>query len=59
MRRQNTLTLSSEIVEESDFSDAAYNSEYVSDVQSLITKSTLQQFFGYNFKHKIEMVGDI
>ena len=42
---QNTLTLISEIVEESDFSDAAYNSAYVSDVQSLIAKSTLQQFF--------------
>ena len=33
------------IVEESDFSDTAYNSTYVSDVQSLIVKSNLQQFF--------------
>ena len=38
-------TLISEIVEESDFSDTAYNSEYVSDVQSLIAKSTLQTIF--------------
>ena len=46
VRRQNTLTLGSYIVEESDFSDTAYNSTYVSDVQSLIVKSTLQQFCG-------------
>ena len=39
------LTLSSEIVQESDFSGAAYNSAYVSDVQSLITKRSFQQFF--------------
>ena len=45
VRRQNTVTLSSEIVQESDFSDAADNSAYVSDVQSLITKSTLQPLF--------------
>ena len=45
VRRQNALTLISEIVEESDFSDTAYDSTYVSDVHSLITKSTLQQFF--------------
>ena len=31
MLRHNTLTLSSEIVEESDFSDTAYNSAYVGD----------------------------
>ena len=41
MRSQNTPTLSSEVVEESDFSDMAYNSAYVRDVQSLITKSDL------------------
>ena len=39
--RQNALTLSLKIVQESDFSDMAYNSAYVSDVQSLIAKSTL------------------
>ena len=38
---QNTLTLSLDIVQESDFSDTAYNSAHVSDVQSLIAKSTL------------------
>ena len=42
-------TLSSKIVQEIDFSGTAYNSAYVSDVQSLIAKSTLQQFFGCNF----------
>ena len=36
-------TLSWEIVQENDFSDTAYNSAYVSDV------NTFQQFFGYNF----------
>ena len=46
VRRQNTLTVSSYIVVEGDFSDTAYNSAYVSDVQSLIVKSTLQQFCG-------------
>ena len=46
VRRQNALTLISEIVEESDYSDATYNSTYVSDVQSLIAKNTLQQFCG-------------
>ena len=45
----NAPTLSLEIVQKSDFSDAAYNSAYVSDVQNLITKSTLQQFFSYIF----------
>ena len=49
VRRQNALTLISEIVEESDFSETACNFAYVSDVKSLIAKSTLQQFFGYNF----------
>ena len=53
VHRQNALTLILEIVEESDFSDAGYNATYVSDVQSLITKSTLQQFFGKIFPHKI------
>ena len=43
--RQSALTLTSEIVVESDFSDTAYNSAYVSDVQSLIAKSTLQKCF--------------
>ena len=47
MARQNTLTLCLEIVQGSDFNDMAYYSAYVSDVQSLIAKSTLQQFFGY------------
>ena len=42
--RQNTIY--SEIVQEIDFSDTPYNSAYVNDVQSLIAKSTLQQFFG-------------
>ena len=46
MRRQNTLTLGSYIAQESNFSDTAYNSTYVSDVQSLIAKSTLEQFCG-------------
>ena len=45
MRRQNALILISEIVEQSDFSDTAYNSTYVGDVQSLIAKSTLQTIF--------------
>ena len=46
--RQNKLTLISEIVEESDFSGTAHNSAYVSDVQSLISKSTstLRHFLG-------------
>ena len=39
------LILSLEIVEGSDFSDTAYNSGYVSDVQSLIAKIILLQFF--------------
>ena len=43
--KKNHLTLSKEIVQESNFSDTAYNSAYVSDVQSLIAKSTLQQLF--------------
>ena len=51
MRRQNVPTLRSEIVQESDFSDTAYNSGYVSDVhvQGLIANSTLSQFLGTNF----------
>ena len=44
MRRQNTLTIISEIVEESDFSDTAYNSTYVSGVQSLIAKVICNNF---------------
>ena len=35
VRRQDTLTLGSEIVQESDFSYTANNSAYVSDVQNL------------------------
>ena len=46
VRGQDALTLSSEILQESDNSDTAYSSVYVSDVQSLIAKSTFQQFFG-------------
>ena len=42
----NALILISEIVDFNDVSDTAYNSAYVSDVQSLITKSILQHFFG-------------
>ena len=49
VHRQNTLTLSSEIIEESDFSDTAYNSTYVSDVQSLIAKKSTS----HNFLDKI------
>ena len=45
VRRQNALTVIWEIVEESDFSGTAYNSTYVSNVQCLIAKSTLQYFF--------------
>ena len=45
---QNTPTLSSKIDEESDFSDTAYNSTYVSDVQSLIAKSTSHIFLAKN-----------
>ena len=46
VRRQKTLlTLSSEIVEESDFSDTAYNnSTYFGDVRSLIARINMQQF---------------
>ena len=48
-RAQNALTLIAEVVQESVFSDASYNSTCVSDVQSFIAKSrfTLQQFFGF------------
>ena len=45
VRRQNTLTLSMEVVEETDFSDTAYNSAYVSDVHSLIAKTTFVTIF--------------
>ena len=45
VRRQNALTLILENVEESNFSDIAYNSTYVSDVQSLIAKGILQQLY--------------
>ena len=48
--KKNTLTLISEIVLQGcDFSDAAYNFAYVSDVQSLIDKSTLHTFFSLEF----------
>ena len=52
-------TLSSEIVQESDFSYTAYNFAYVRDVQSLIVKNTLQQFLAKFFRHKIEILGEI
>ena len=47
--RQNALTLIWGIVEKSDFSDMAYNSAYVSDVQAtlvtwLITLPTLVMY---------------
>ena len=42
--RQNALTHISEIADVSNFSDTAYNSAYVCDVQSLIAKCTLKQF---------------
>ena len=45
MRKQNELTLISEIVGESDFNDVAYNSAYVSDVRCLVAKSSLQTIF--------------
>ena len=45
VRRQNALTLILENVEESDFSDTAYNCAYVSDVRSLIAKVILQQLY--------------
>ena len=58
MRRQNALTLSSDIVQESDFSDTAYNSAYVSDLQSLIAKSN--EYFSTKISwHKIEVFGDM
>ena len=38
-------TAISEIVEQSDFSVTSHNSAYVSDLQSFVAKSTLQQFF--------------
>ena len=49
MRMPNALTLISEIDQDCDFSDTAYNSTQVSNVQSLIAKHTLQQFFDYVF----------
>ena len=55
VRTQNTLTLSLKTFEENDVSDTAFNSTYVSDVQSLIVKSTLATFFW----HMIEMRGEI
>ena len=42
LRNQNTLTLSSEIVQKSAFSDTAYYSAYVIEGQNLIAKSTLK-----------------
>ena len=50
VRRQNALTLSSEIIKESNFSDNAFNSAYVSDVQSLITKVVCNNFLANFFK---------
>ena len=53
-------TLSSEIVQESDFSYTHITlHNYVRDVQSLIAKNTLQQFSAKFFRHKIEMLGEI
>ena len=46
VRRQNTLTLISEIVEKNNFSDTAYNSAYVTDVQSF----TVKQYFATIFR---------
>ena len=45
VRRQNTLTLISENVEKNNFSDTAYNSAYVSDVQSFIVKQYFATIF--------------
>ena len=44
MHKQNTLLYSSEITQESDFSDTAYNSAHISDVQSLIAKRSCNNF---------------
>ena len=51
VHRQTSLTLSSQIVEDSNSGGTVYNSAYVSEVfsESLIAKSTMQQFFGQNF----------
>ena len=49
VHRQNTLTLISEIVEESDFSETAYNATSVSDVQSMIAKNYFATTFQLNF----------
>ena len=59
VRRQNILTLSSKIVLDSDFSDTAYNSAYVSDVQSLVAKVLCNNFSAKIFCYKIEMFGEI
>ena len=59
VRRQKTLTVSSEVVQGSDFSNATYNSVYVSDVQSLMAKVLCNNFFIKIFGHKIEMLGEI
>ena len=48
-RRQNTPTLSSEIVQESDFSDTADNSAYVSDEQSDCKKKYCATIFLLKF----------
>ena len=49
VRRQSALTLKSEIVQESHFSETTCNSAYVSDVQSLIAKKYLAAIFRENF----------
>ena len=60
VRRHNVLTLISKIVEEIDFSDTAFkNSEYVSDVQSLIAKCTCNNFSAKVFWREIKMLGEI
>ena len=61
VRRQNTLTLNLEIVEQSDFSDTTYNSAYGSDVTctEFIAKSLCNKFSTKIFGHKIEVLGEI
>ena len=49
VRRQNVLTLILEFVEESDISDVAYHSAYLSDEQSLIAKKFVATSVRLNF----------
>ena len=56
--KKTLLTLSSKIVEESDFSDTAYNnSAYVGDVRGLIARINSQQFWLFFDTRK--MLGEI